>query len=61
MKTDFKDDIIGRDPKTRKGKVFKKKQRRGRVDPAAKNSEPIYCYCGKPSYGEMVECENNMC
>ena len=24
-------------------------------------NEPAYCYCGKPSFGEMVMCENNLC
>ncbi len=24
-------------------------------------NEPKYCYCGKPSYGEMVMCENTCC
>jgi len=24
-------------------------------------NEPRYCYCGRPSYGEMVMCENTYC
>lgn len=24
-------------------------------------NEPKYCYCGRPSYGEMVMCENTYC
>ena len=23
--------------------------------------DPIFCYCGRPSYGEMVACENPYC
>lgn len=25
------------------------------------NDDPKYCYCGKPSYGEMVACESIYC
>jgi len=24
-------------------------------------NEPKYCYCGKPSFGVMVQCENSLC
>ena len=24
-------------------------------------NEPKYCYCGRPSFGEMVMCENTYC
>ena len=23
--------------------------------------EPKYCYCGRPSFGEMVMCDNTFC
>jgi len=28
---------------------------------APKSSEPVYCYCEKPSYGEMVGCDGSQC
>jgi hypothetical protein len=37
----------------------KKNQKKGNWD--YDPNEPKYCYCGRPSFGSMVMCDNTFC
>ncbi|CAK5279405.1 unnamed protein product [Mycena citricolor] len=50
--------------RSKKGKKSKRKESATELDPAGEDvdpNEPLYCYCNKISFGEMIACDDPHC
>lgn len=65
MRHEFKDEERYKDLRSEKAKALPKKVKKVKekvqVLPPPPINEPHYCYCARPAFGEMVECENSLC